>query len=117
VANSPRNETERHVFELMGYQQLPSGEWYLPDRRSLMSPELREKYPNTHFCRACGSRFGSKKYNDAFCGSCRNTMAGTQGQIEAILKANSDDIPVLLRKITEVLACPCCLWEGNAGRH
>ena len=118
MANSPQNEMERHVFEEMGYEQLPTGRWYLPDRRPTPLPERVKKYPYTQFCRACRSRFGSKKYYDAFCGSCRNTMAGTQKQLEFILNAHSNggDVQDLLGKITGILGCPCCLWEGNEGR-
>jgi hypothetical protein len=121
ASNVPQNEMERHVFEDMGYEELPTGQWYRPDRQLPRLPELVEKYPYIHNCRSCRRRFGSKKYHDAFCGSCRDTMAATQQQIESILNTSSDGTEeaqfALIGKITEILECPYCLWQGNEGRY
>ena len=121
VANSPQDELERHVYEDMGYVQLPTGQWIWPDQRPGPSVEVIEKNPYGHVCRACRSRFRSKRYHDAFCGSCRSTMANTRRVIEAVLDASTNGAAEVqaaaLRKVKAILECPWCFWQANEGRH
>ena len=68
-----------------------------------------------------GAAFRSKQYHDAFCDSCRSTMADTRKMIEAILDASANGTAevraVALTKVKEILECPWCFWQANEGRH
>jgi hypothetical protein len=105
----------------MGYVQLPTGQWIWPDQRPGPSVEVIEKNPYGHVCRACRSRFRSKRYHDAFCGSCRSTMANTRRVIEAVLDASTNGAAEVqaaaLRKVKAILECPWCFWQANEGRY
>ena len=118
--NQPKDEIERHVWEDMGYVQLPTGEWVWPDERPGPSVEVMEKYPHGHVCRACRWRFRSRQYHDAFCGSCRSIMASTRTKIEVVLNATANGTPEVqvegLRKVQTILEYPWCFWQANAGR-
>lgn len=120
VAGSPQDEAERHMWEAMGYEQLPTGDWYEPEEP--LGPSLRfmSKYPYGQVCKACRDHFRSTKYHDAFCQSCRSIMELTRKEIELVLNAAGDCTEEanweVLRKVQAILECPRCFWHANEGR-
>jgi len=120
LAGSPPNETDRDVWESMGYEQLPTGDWYEPEEP--LGPSLRfmRRYPHGHVCKACRDLFRSTRYHDAFCYSCRSIIELDRRKLESILDAHSSrtrgDSREALRQIQISLECPRCGWQANEGR-
>jgi hypothetical protein len=108
------------MWEALGYQQLPTGDWYEPGKPLGSSWEFMQAYPHGHVCKACRDHFRSAKYHDAFCQSCRSIMELDRKKIESILDTNSSNRPeterALLREIQINLECPRCGWQANEGR-
>jgi hypothetical protein len=121
VAGAPQNDMEQRVWKSMGYEQLPTGEWYEVEEEILgPSLEFMSRYPDGHVCKACRDHFRSARYHDAYCQSCRSIMELERKKIDAILDANSSGSPEApqeaLRKIQTILECPRCSWQANEGR-
>jgi hypothetical protein len=121
VTGSPQGETERRVWEEMGYKQLPTGEWYeADDQNPGPSLEFMRRYPHGHVCKACRDHFRRTKYHDAFCQSCRSIVELDRQKIESILGADSDGGQEVREdtfyQIQFALECPRCGWQANEGR-
>jgi hypothetical protein len=109
------------MWDVMGYKQLPTGEWYEAEEETLgPSLEFMHRYPHGHVCKACRDHFRSTKYHDAFCQSCRSIMELDKRRIESILNANSgarqEAERDTLSQIQIALECPRCGWQANEGR-
>jgi hypothetical protein len=122
IDGAPKDDDARFIWEkVMGYKQLLTGEWYEPKPLRLPHPDLVREFPYPQNCKACKSRFRSKKYYDAYCPSCTWIMEEQKRELERILDgfthATADSGRLALEKVLDVLRCPTCEWEGNAGRY
>ncbi len=108
------------MWESLGYQLLPTGDWYEPEEPTGPSLAFMRKYPHGHVCKACNDYFRSTEYHDAFCQSCRSIMELTRKKIELVLDAAGDSSEEanwkVLRKVQKILECPRCFWHANEGR-
>ena len=108
------------MWEALGYELLPTGDWYEPEEPRGPSLEFMRRYPHGHVCKACLDHFRSTEYHDAFCQSCRSIMELTRKEIEVVLDAAGDDGKEanwkVLWKVQEILECPRCSWHANERR-
>jgi hypothetical protein len=120
LAGAPQNELERHMWEALGYQLLPTGDWCELEEPIGPSSGFIRRYPHGHVCKACLDHFRSTEYHDAFCQSCRSIMELTRKEIELVLDAAGDCSEEanwkVLRKVQKILECPRCFWHANEGR-
>jgi len=120
LAGAPEDGLERNMWESLGYQLLPTGDWYEPEEPTGPSLAFMRRYPHGHVCKACLDHFRSTEYHDAFCQSCRSIMELTRKEIELVLDAAGNGSEEanwkVLRKVQAILECPRCFWNANEGR-
>lgn len=122
MTSPPQTEEEKIIAREMGFVELPSGQWVLPD--PVFSPPLPviQKYPYGHKCKVCKSAFRSQKARDSYCPSCHIIMEDEKRRLEGVLRsaleAPGEEQRKAWEKIENVLICPApnCGWLGNQGR-
>jgi hypothetical protein len=116
----PHGENEELLWRVMGYDLLPTGDWYEPEGPIGPSLEFMKRYPHGHVCKACRTPFRSTRYHDAYCASCRGILELERKKLHDLIssfdEANHDSFQRCLRAVWDALQCPRCYWSGNAGR-